>query len=74
MDELTSLNRGRADATILHAPGTSLQQGVRGASKLQPKGWQGPCLIALAGAEFDIAWTTTKASALCVEARRDDYI
>ena len=38
------------------------------------KGLERPRLIGLAGAGFNHAWTTTKASAPCVEAIRDDYI
>ena len=38
------------------------------------KGLERPHLTALAGAGFIYTWTTIKASAPCVKARRDDYI
>ena len=41
---------------------------------MRAKGLERPCLIGLPGAGFNHAWTTTKASAPCVEAGQDDYI
>ena len=38
------------------------------------KGQEGPHLRELTGAGFNIAWTTTRALALQVEARQDDFI
>ena len=38
------------------------------------KGQERPHIIELKGAGFNIAWTTTKAFDLNVEARQDDYI
>ena len=38
------------------------------------KGLERQPLIGLAGAAFNHAWTSTKASAPCMEARQEDYI
>ena len=43
------------------------------ARRKKTKSWRGQ-IMELTGAGFNIAWTTTKAFALKVEARQDDYI
>jgi hypothetical protein len=42
--------------------------------KVEDKGLVRPCLIESTGSGFNHAWTTPKASAFSVKARKDDYI